>query len=31
MKNYKLALKLEPGTYSYKYMVEGQWELSPKE
>ena len=30
-KNWLAALKLTPGTYIYKYFVEGEWVLNKKE
>lgn len=27
-KNYKVSLKLEPGTYLYKYVADNEWALT---
>ncbi len=30
-KNWKITLKLKPGTYHYKYIVDGEWTLTKDE
>lgn len=30
-KNWKVSLKLKPGTYHYKYIVDGEWTLTKDE
>ncbi len=30
-KNWKITLKLKPGTYHYKYIADGEWTLTKDE
>jgi hypothetical protein len=30
-KNWKISLKLKPGTYYYKYIADGEWTLTKDE